>query len=169
VISDPTAALEVRLITADEYVAAGNLVVDAYITGGILSDDRGYDRILRDIEGRTRAAFVLVAVLDGQVVGTATIALAGSEHSEIALESESEFRYMGVRPDVWGRGIGSALVAASEVQARQAGANSVVISVIEHNVAGLAMYEKSGFMRLPERDWSPHEDIRLLVLRKALV
>ena len=47
--------LEVRLIRPEEYQTAGDLVVESYIAAGILSDDRGYDLILRDIAGHVSA------------------------------------------------------------------------------------------------------------------
>ena len=165
---DPRNDITVRLVEPDEYQAAGELVVEAYITGGILSDDRGYDAILRDVRGRSQDATVLVAIAGNQVVGTGTIALAGTEHAEIAHDSEAEFRYFGVRTDMWGRGIGAALVGASEAAAVHSGATSIVMSVIAHNAAALAMYQKCGYRRVEERDWSPFPDIELLVLRKSL-
>lgn len=167
-LADPHNDISVRLVEPNDYEAAGELVVQAYITGGILSDDRGYDVILRDVRGRSQEATVLVAIIEGDVVGTGTVALADSEHAEIARDSEAEFRYFGVRTDMWGRGVGAALVEASEAAAASLGATSVVMSVIAHNAAALAMYQKCGYRRVEERDWSPFPDIELLVLHKPL-
>lgn len=165
---DSQHGLTVRPVEPTDYRAAGDLVVEAYVTGGILSDDRGYDEVLRDVAGRSEQATVLVAILDGEVVGTGTIALASSEHAEIARELEAEFRYFGVRTDMWGRGIGTALVAACEMSAAESGATSIVMSVISHNTAALTMYGACGYNRVPERDWSPFPDVPLLVLHKSL-
>jgi GNAT superfamily N-acetyltransferase len=167
--SDPMFDLLVRPAEPADYEAAGDLVVESYIAAGILSDDRGYDLVLRDVAGRAASATVLVAVHDGEVVGTGTIAIAGTEHAEIARGTESEFRYFGVRTDMWGHGIGDALVVAAEEAARSRGATHTVMSVISHNAPALAMYGKAGYARVPERDWHPAPDIALLVLSKELV
>ena len=166
--SSPSPRIVVREVEPEEYEAAGELVVQSYISAGILSDDRGYDRILRDVSGRVNSASVLVAVDGVDVVGTGTVALAGSEHAEIAHGSEAEFRYFGVRPDMWGHGIGHQLVEEAENIAGRLGATDIVMSVIAHNSPALAMYEQHGFRRIPERDWYPAPDIALLVLHKQL-
>jgi ribosomal protein S18 acetylase RimI-like enzyme len=95
--------------------------------------------------------------------------MAGTEHAEIARDSEAEFRYFGVRTDQWGSGIGRALVETAEQIARDIGATDIVMSVIAHNAAALAMYQRYGYERVPERDWYPAPDIALLVLSKNII
>ncbi len=164
----PSAPVVVRPARADEYAAAGDLVVTAYREGGLLVGDRGYDVVLRDVAGRVDDSLVLVAVREGVLVGTVTIARAGSRHAEVAVVGETEFRYLGVHPDSWGTGVAQSLVVACEEQARQCGDDWIVLSVIDNNVAALGLYAHLGFERLPERDWEPAPSVRLLVSRRAV-
>ena len=38
-----------------------------------------------------------------------------------------------------------------------------------HNAAALAMYQRYGYERVPERDWYPAPEIALLVLSKNII
>ena len=63
-------SVTVRSARPDEYDRVGDLVVAAYAT---LSDGvEAYEPVLRDVARRAETTEVLVATLDGEVVGTAT-------------------------------------------------------------------------------------------------
>ncbi|MCZ2859682.1 GNAT family N-acetyltransferase [Blastococcus sp. VKM Ac-2987] len=68
-----------------------------------------------------------------------------------------------VDPAAQGRGVGAALVSACLERARRAGKRRVVISTGTRMTAAHRLYERLGFTRLPERDWSPVPGIDLLV------
>ncbi|MGZ6793995.1 MAG: N-acyl amino acid synthase FeeM domain-containing protein, partial [Mycobacteriales bacterium] len=63
-------ALAVRPALPSEHAAVGALTADAYVTDGLVGPD--YAEVLRDAADRAATATVLVAVLDGELVGTVT-------------------------------------------------------------------------------------------------
>lgn len=164
----PEAPIEVRPVRPEEVAEAGALVEAAYATGGLLDNDRGYGAHVRDVAGRVGDVPVLVAVRDGRIVGSVTIAPHGSRHSELAREGEVEFRYLGVAPEAWGSGVATRLVEAVEDYAVRSGAERVVLCVVEGNVAAERVYERLGFTRRPERDWEPVAGVLLRVWQRPV-
>lgn len=73
-----------------------------------------------------------------------------------------------VDPAARGHGVGTALVTACLERARAAGKTAVVLSTDPRMTDAHRLYGRLGFTRLPERDWSPHEAITLLVYRLRL-
>ncbi len=162
------APLEVRPVRPEEVAEAGALVEAAYTAGGLLDNDRGYGAHVRDVAGRVGDVPVLVAVRNGRIVGSVTIAPHGSAHSELAREGEVEFRYLGVAPEAWGSGVATRLVAAVEDYAVDTGAERLVLCVISDNVAAERVYQRIGFTRVPERDWEPAPGILLRVWQRPV-
>lgn len=119
---------------------------------------------VEDAVGRAAAATLLVALVDGLLVGTVTLAAAGTPFADIARPGEHEFRMLAVDPTATRRGVGSALVLACEQRACAEGARRLVCSVEEGNEAALRLYTRLGYLREPERDWSPEAGVKLLVL-----
>ena len=160
--------IEVRPVRPEEVEEAGALVEAAYTAGGLLDNDRGYGAHVRDVAGRVGDVPVLVAVRAGRLVGSVTVAPHGSSHSELAREGEVEFRYLGVAPEAWGSGVATRLVDAVEDYAAATGAESVVLCVIEANVAAARVYERLGFTRAPDRDWEPVPGVLLRVWQRPV-
>ncbi|WP_436501855.1 GNAT family N-acetyltransferase [Actinokineospora sp. HUAS TT18] len=168
--SSQTAA-EVRPARADELDIVGELTLDAYQADGYLGPgSTGYAESLADAAGRMRAAELLVAVdRAGAVVGTVTIALPGSEYAEISREGELEFRMLAVAPAARGQGIGEQLTRAVLARAQELGLPRVVMCS-SHKMAGAhRLYERLGFVRLPERDWSPGPGVQLIAFETEVV
>ncbi|GAA1180673.1 GNAT family N-acetyltransferase [Ornithinimicrobium humiphilum] len=157
----------VRHVRADEHDEVGRLLVAAYAPSG-MAPDEPYWHHLRDTAARTRDAEVWVAELDGRVVGTVTWAGAGSSQQEIAQEGEAEFRMLGVDPGVQGRGVGRALLQAIEDRARTDGYPALVLCSATWMTSAHRLYERAGFHRIPERDWSPTPTVDLLAYRLPL-
>jgi GNAT superfamily N-acetyltransferase len=143
--------LVIRTARHDEGDAVGVLTERVYRDGGFVGDD--YAAELRDGESRVREATVLVAELDGRVVGSVTAALPGSAYSEIARPDELEVRMLGVADDVRRRGIADALMQAVEEMARQRGLGGVILSTAPTMHGAHRLYERRGYVRQPERDW----------------
>ena len=162
------APIEVRPVRPEEAEEAGALVEAAYTAGGLLDNDRDYGAHVRDVAGRIADVPVLVAVREGRIVGSVTVAPHGSSHSELAGESEVEFRYLGVAPEAWGSGVATGLVAAVERWAAESGATRLVLCVISANVAAEAVYARMGFSRAPERDREPAPGIVLHVWQRPV-
>ncbi|GAA1230350.1 GNAT family N-acetyltransferase [Oryzihumus leptocrescens] len=159
----------VRPAEPRDHDAVGALTVRAYVDDGHIPADADYTVRLADAGGRAADALLLVAVdEDDEPVGTVTFAVAGSPMAELSREGEAEFRMLAVSPRARGRGVGEALVRACLDEARRAGARTVVLSTQPRMTAAHRIYERLGFTRTPERDWSPVPGVDLLAYRLDL-
>lgn len=161
-------SLHVRPARPDELAESGEVVVAAYAADGVITAAHPYADDLRDAPGRARDSVVLVADEDGEVVGAVTWCPVGSSHREVARAGEAEFRALGVLPRVRGRGVGELLVRACLERAREEGYQVLVLSSGEWMAAAHRLYERLGFVRLPERDWNPEPGVLLLAYRLDL-
>jgi len=152
-----------RRARPEDLAEAGEVTVAAYAehTAG---DQDGYSDLLRDAARRDREAEVWVATPDDseEILGTVTITPAGSPWREISREGEGEFRMLAVAPTSRGAGIGAGLLDLVIEHFRVEGATRVVMSTLPRMQAAQRIYERAGFVRMPERDWSPAEHIDLI-------
>lgn len=129
----------------------------------------GYLEYVRDAASRAKVADVLVAVDEvGVVLGTVTYVSDGPL-ADIAGPAEGEFRMLAVSHAARGRGVGERLVRACVERARAAGKRRLVLSTQPKMVTAHRLYERLGFQRAPERDWSPEPDLTLRVYCLELV
>ncbi len=96
------------------------------------------------------------------MLGTVSFVRAGSLYADLARGDEAEFRMLAVDPAARGRGVATLLVRACLDRARSAGASRVVICSSSRMRTAHRLYDRLGFSRLPERDWSPSEGVHLL-------
>jgi ribosomal protein S18 acetylase RimI-like enzyme len=156
------ADLIIRPATEADLPAVGAVTVEAYRVDGFVDAHDDYARVLADAESRHRDAEVLVAADDtGVVLGSVTVVLPGTPYAEISQPGELEFRMLAVSSAARGRGVGEALVRAVIDRARSAGIGTVVLSSSEKMLAAHRLYERLGFTRLPERDWTPLPGVNL--------
>jgi GNAT superfamily N-acetyltransferase len=142
----------VRAARPDEYAHVGALTIGAYRS---LAADHlwgGYENGIMDTATRAKGADILVADIDGRVIGSVTFV---SEHSsswsEWTLPGEAQFRLLAVDPEARGRGVGEVLVRACLDRARTAG-QPVIIHTTPWMETARRMYERLGLMRRPDRD-----------------
>lgn len=88
----------------------------------------------------SRGAFLVVR-RGGAPVGCGALRLIDDETGEL--------KRMYVAPDQRGRGLGRRLVAALEAEARARGARRLVLETGIRQHAAIALYERSGFARIP--------------------
>lgn len=157
----------VRRADPDDYDLVAALLVRAYLPCGYPSSHPYFDR-LRESADRAENAELLVADDAGRVVGTVTYCQLGSPYREIAREGEGEFRMLAVDPGEQSKGIGKKLVRACLERAREEGMRAVVLSTGPWMTTAHHVYEKFGFVRTPERDWSPREGVDLKTFRLEL-
>ncbi|MDI2028620.1 GNAT family N-acetyltransferase [Saccharopolyspora sp. TS4A08] len=150
----------IRAALPVEYETIGEISAKAYADAGNAPDY--YLPVLRDAADRAANAELLVALDEGRPVGTVTVIRPGDSYSEIALPGEMEFRMLAVDPSSGCRGVGRELVEAVLDRARAEGVGRVVLCVSETAHRPRRLYERMGFQRMPERDWSPTEGVRLL-------
>ncbi|MET8234032.1 GNAT family N-acetyltransferase [Micromonospora sp. NPDC005298] len=163
--------LLVRRAEPADFPAVARLTVAAYEADGQLKDEDGYGVVLADVSTRATSGEVLVAVDEatGAVLGSVTFVLPGTPFAELSGPGEAEFRMLAVDPATQGRGVGAALVRACVDRATELDCVAVVICVR----AGMAasahrLYERFGFVRFAEKDWSPFTGVDLLGLRLEL-
>jgi ribosomal protein S18 acetylase RimI-like enzyme len=161
-------SVAVRRAVAEDFDRVAALTVDAYAADGQLAVEVGYERVLADVPARAAAAELLVAEIDGQVVGAVAFVLPGSRYAELCGPGEAEFRMLAVDPKAQKRGVGAALVRACVTRAREVRARALVICTRDFTVGAHRLYERLGFVRTPERDWSPLPGIDLIALRLDL-
>lgn len=149
-----------------EYDDIGELTASTYLAEGLAGP--GYAQVLRDVRARAAAATVLVALLDGRLVGAVTVATAGGAFAEQADDGEAVIRMLVTDPSARGRGVGAALVDSCLEAARDAGRLVVRLSTAPTMTAAHRIYERVGFTRTPERDWSPEPGVDLLTYVLAL-
>ncbi len=129
------------------------LTASVYRGEGFSSAD--YEPALRDVGSRAASATVLVAEVDGRLVGAVTVATRGGEWAEQSVPGEAVIRMLVVAADGRGSGAGEALVRACLDVAREDGCTLVRLSSQEDMTAAHRLYERLGFVRTPSFDWSP--------------
>jgi len=159
--------LEVREALPSEYTEVGDLTAGAYLAEGFAGAD--YAQTLRDVASRAAEAVVLVAVLDGDLVGAVTVATRGGPYAENAEPGDAVMRMLVTDPAARGHGVGTALVQAALDRARQDGCTVMRLSTQEVMKAAHRIYERAGFTRTPERDWRPEPDLLLWTYELPLV
>lgn len=158
----------VRSARPDEFPAVAALTVEVYVGEGFVRPDGEYATELADVARRAETADVVVAVHRDRVVGSLTVAAPGTPYAEIARPGELEFRMLAVSKAARGLGAGTALVRGVVDRARAEGYDAVVITTMPEMADARRIYDRFGFVRTPERDWSTGEGELLTVLRLAL-
>jgi ribosomal protein S18 acetylase RimI-like enzyme len=75
---------------------------------------------------------------------------------------------LAVLPEVRGLGIGKALVLECLARARRRGAIAVGLHTMDFMQIAQGMYERMGFVRVPEYDYRPHPEVLVKAYRLQL-
>ena len=155
-------SLSVETARPDDFPAIADLTVRVYLDEELASER--YATQLADVAGRAeRAQLLVVRNADGRVVGSVALVLDGDFGEITESDEEGAFRMLAVDPAVRGRGVGELLVRTCLERARAAGKRRMILSTDPRMSAAHRLYERLGFRRLPERDWSPMPGVDLLV------
>ena len=157
--------MEIRLVEPSDYDAVSDLVVTAYVGDGYIDPSSDYVHHLRDTATRAEQAEVWVAIEGEDLLGVVTNCPAGSPWKELAGDGEGEFRMLAVAPGARGRGIGEALVRHCVALSKAAGDSGMALSTMDRMTGAHRVYQRVGFHRVPEEDWSPVNDVCLLAFR----
>jgi ribosomal protein S18 acetylase RimI-like enzyme len=154
----------IRPALDSELEAVGHLTAEVFIGDGHTPRGGDYEPRLRDARDRAEHAELLVAVDPdtGTLLGSVTFAPPGSPYADLAGEQQGEFRMLAVAPAARGRGAGEALVRACLDRSRELGLTALVMSTQAAMVHAHRIYERLGFVRTPERDWSPVPGVQLM-------
>lgn len=153
---------ELRPVAPGELVEVGRLTAEVYVGDGFLDADDDYLDQLADTARRAREAEVFVAADGDELLGSVTFVEVGSSYREIARDDEGEFRMLAVNPSARGRGVGRALVELCLRRSRDLGYAGVRMSSMDKMTSAHRVYERLGFVRSPDDDWSPAPGVRLL-------
>ena len=160
--------LVVREARETELDRIGALTAEVYDGEALAGPE--YLEVLRDARDRweSPATTLLVAYDDGaeeveDLLGTVVYAGPGSPWQDLGQGDEVEFRMLATAVPARDRGVGEALVRACIDRAKRAGAPSLVLSTGPEMVAAHRLYARLGFVRVPERDWSPRPESDFLL------
>jgi ribosomal protein S18 acetylase RimI-like enzyme len=160
--SEPPGGFELRPVRAEELVEVGRLTAEVYVGDGFVDAADEYVDQLADTARRAREAEIWVAADNDQVIGSVTFCVAGTPFREIARDDEGEFRMLAVNQAARGRGVGQALVELCLRRSREMGYAGVRMSTMDRMTSAHRVYERLGFVRAPDDDWSPAPGVRLL-------
>ncbi|MGH3759849.1 GNAT family N-acetyltransferase [Actinophytocola sp.] len=159
----------IRRAREPELAEVGTLTVEAYRASGYLEADSPYALKLADAALRAREAEVWVAVDEPDtVLGTVTMAPPTSPWAQVAGPWDLEFRMLAVGAAARGRGVGEALTRAVLERAAELGLTGVVLSSSTEMTTAHRIYERLGFRRTPDKDWSPSSGTELVTYRLDL-
>jgi ribosomal protein S18 acetylase RimI-like enzyme len=98
----------------------------------------------------------------GRIAGTIMLVTWPRAGELVGGPDEAEIRALAVAPGVQQGGVGTGLLVTALNWAELAGARRVVLSTLPAMRAAHRLYERNGFRRLPDRDWSPAPGVQLL-------
>ncbi|WP_306362618.1 GNAT family N-acetyltransferase [Nocardia sp. CC227C] len=161
--------VEIREARAGEFAAVGALTVEVYVGEGHVNPRSDYVSELADTATRAAAAEVLVAVRGDELLGSVTVARPGTAFADIARPGELEFRMLAVAKRARGLGVGSALIDRVVEIARAEGRDGVVLTTMPTMADARRIYDRVGFVHVPERDWRTMAGTPLTVMRRDLL
>ncbi len=155
--------MEIRLARPDELAEVGRQTAEVYVGDGFMSATDDYVPQLVDAVRRAEQAELWVAVDQaGRVLGSVTFCPVGSSYREIGRADEGEFRMLAVADAARGQGVGRALVQHCLDRSRDLGYVGVRMSTMDKMTSAHRVYERLGFTRSPDDDWSPSPGVLLL-------
>ena len=147
----------VREARPEDDEVVGEILVSGYLTRYaekmpevVLSDRRKAE--LRDVASKRKESLVLVAELDGKVVGTVAVWAPGATASEAWLPAACDLRHLAFDPAVQGRELSKPLLDEAEGRARHMGARYICLHVRRGNKGVATLYMRRGYVRAPEGD-----------------
>ncbi|MGA8574819.1 MAG: GNAT family N-acetyltransferase [Candidatus Cybelea sp.] len=100
-----------------------------------------FDRLCEVVESQSHVT--LIAACDGAPAGF--LLLLDDLPDEVTLLPQAFVAYMAVEPSARGRGVGAALLAAAENEARKRELPYIALMVTEENEAARRLYERDGY------------------------
>ena len=164
--------ITVRLAGPRDDRVVGEILVAGYVTAYarkmphvVVGDERR--ATLRDVAAKRAIATVLVAEVDGNVVGTVAIFKPGAPSSEAWIKGAADLRHLAVDPSMQGKGLARPLLEEAERIAREEWKAPAICLHVRHGNEGVArLYMSRGYVRTPEGDLKyPEVELDAYVLR----
>lgn len=147
----------IREARPEDDAVVGELLVEAFLTQYakklpevVYTEER--KRELRDVAARRKVATLLVAEVDGEVVGTVALFRPGAPGSEAWLPNAADLRGLATAVRYHGTGLAKPLLDAAEKLARQWGVDAICLHVRKGADGVARMYMKRGYVREPVGD-----------------
>lgn len=159
------ATVTVRDALVDDFESARDVLRAGYMqyaTAFPVENWGPYLENILDIEGRSDSSVLIVAEIDGRIVGCVSYYPAGAEtyypsptYTQHWPPEWASFRLLAVDPVTRGQGVGRILTEACIERARTEGAPVIGLHTTKEMDIARAMYERRGFVRCPEYDFRP--------------
>lgn len=165
--------IRIRDARADEQHVIRELTLAAYEEYAhvmVPSAWRGlHNALLNALDGEN-AAQRIVAEHNGMVVGSVMLfPPEGAGYGDGAADANwPELRLLAVASEVRGMGVGTALVRECMRRAKQADAKALGLHTSASLQTAIGMYERMGFVRVPEYDFQPEGAELVMAYRKDL-
>jgi len=157
----------IRAATEKDAEAITALWTEAYFVEGGGGRYTPYSRSDFE-ETRDTAAHLLVAEIDGAVVGIVALLAPGEPSRPVALEDEAELARLVVSSASRRQGIGRTLANRCTELARSEAWPAISLWSRPYQRAGHRLYESLGYQRQPERDGTDETGFERLVYFLAL-
>lgn len=159
--------VKIREAAQAEMGEIGDIRIAAYQGGGYISPDSGYAPTLRglgaDGDGEVFVATAPAAGQAERIIGTIMLQTWPHAGEVVTGPHEAEIRALAVRPEAQGESVGRTLLRHLMRRACERGISHLVLCTEPGMRVARHLYEREGFSRLPERDWSPAPGTTLLV------
>lgn len=128
-----------------------------------------YVEDMMDVRKRLNESQLIVAELEGQLAGTVTLYLdAGHSSQEGWPKGWAGIRLLSVHPAYRGRGIGRALMEECIRRCHNQGIATIGLHTTEMMDVARRMYERMGFVRIPEFDYYGKSGLVIMAYRLDL-
>lgn len=129
----------------------------------------GYSRDIMDVRGRLETSELIVAEHAGGLVGAVTFYPNASQSEQEGWPPGwTGVRLLAVHPEGRGLGIGRALMDECLRRSRLLNASTLGLHTTELMAVARSMYERMGFVRVPEFDFRPGPGVVVMAYRLDL-
>jgi ribosomal protein S18 acetylase RimI-like enzyme len=165
-------SVSLRDARPDELDAIGEMMVAAYaefVPPSHPPEWRAYEAEIRDVRRRLATAALIVAADGERLAGAVTYYPDATKETNVPWPASwAVFRLLAVHPEARGRGIGRLLTEECIRRARATGRAAVGLHTTHLMNVARAMYERMGFVRVPELDFFPMPTFRVMAYRLTL-
>ncbi len=159
----------IRNARLDELNEVSQLLKDSYQQYAKYLPSAAWEAYLEDIvdvRSRLAEADLIIAELDGKLVGAVTLYIKTSSSQETGWpKGWAGIRLLAVHPRFRGRGIALALMDECINRCRVKGISTIGLHTTEMMDVAQRMYERMGFIRVPEFDFRPEPDTVVMAYR----
>lgn len=164
--------LKFRTAESHEHSAVAQVILESYAEYAPLIPADAWERYAQnilDVRSRMTESALLIAVEDGEIVGSATFYPARLKRTQSEWPPEwTGARLIAVLPERRGRGIGKAIVEECIHISRDQNAAAFALHTTPYMELARGMYERMGFVRVPEYDFHPRPEMTVMAYKYDL-